>query len=129
MVKILKLNTGEEVTGEFVMLKDDSVVLKRPMTIVYRFHPLSSYPSVKLVKYMIFSKEDTFEFKHSDIVNNTYAREAFVEYYTHVLESFDNKMDESIDEELRNAIKQDKNIKNKFYENLLEQMPTPKNVN
>lgn len=129
MVKILKLNTGEEVTGEFVMLKDDSVVLKRPMTIVYRFHPLSSYPSVKLIKYMIFSKDDTFEFKQSDIINNTYAREAFVEYYNHVLESFDNKMDDSIDEELRNAIKQDKNTKDKFYENLLEQMPTPKNVN
>lgn len=129
MVKILKLNTGEEVTGEFVMLKDDSVVLKRPMTIVYRFHPLSSYPSVKLIKYMIFSKDDTFEFKQSDIINNTYAREAFIEYYNHVLESFDNKMDDSIDEELRNAIKQDKNTKDKFYENLLEQMPTPKNVN
>ena len=129
MVKILKLNTGEEVVGEFVMLKDDSILLKRPMTIVYRFHPLSSYPSVKLVKYMIFSKEDAFEFKQSDIINNTYAREAFVEYYNHVLESFDNKMDDSIDEELRNAIKQDKNIKDKFYENLLEQMPTPKNVN
>ena len=129
MVRILKLNTGEEVTGEFVMLKDDSVVLKRPMTIVYRFHPLSSYPSVKLIKYMIFSKDDTFEFKQSDIINNTYAREAFVEYYNHVLESFDNKMDDSIDEELRNAIKQDKNTKDKFYENLLEQMPTPKNVN
>ena len=129
MVKILKLNTGEEVVGEFVTMRDDAVVLKRPMTIVYRFHPLSSYPSVKLIKYMIFSNEDAFEFKQSDIINNTYAREAFVEYYNHVLESFDNKMDDSIDEELRNAIKQDKNMKDKFYESLLEQMPTPKNVN
>ena len=129
MVRILKLNTGEEVAGEFVMVRDNAVILKRPLTIVYRFHPLSSYPSVKLIKYMIFSKEDDFEFKQTDIINNTYAREAFVEYYNHVLESFDNKMDDSIDEELRNAIKQDKNIKDKFYENLLEQMPTPKNVN
>jgi len=129
MVKILKLYNGEEVVGKFVTIKEDVIILKSPMTIVYRFHPLSSYPSVKLVKYMIFSKEDTFEFKQSDIVNNTYARNAFVEYYNHVLESFDGKMEESIDQELRNAINQDKNIKDKFYENLLEQMPTPKNVN
>ena len=129
MVKILKLNTGEEVAGEFVTLKDNAVALKRPMTIMYRFHPLSSFPSVKLVKYMIFSEEETFYFNLSDIVNDTHARKAFVEYYNHVLESFDNKMDESIDEELRNAVKQDKNIKEKLYENILEQMPTPKNVN
>lgn len=129
MVKILKLNSGEEVAGEFVTLKEDTVILKNPMTIMYRFHPLSSYPTVKLVKYMLFSKEETFKFNRSDIVNDTYARNAFVEYYNHVLESFDGKMEESIDQELRNAINQDKNIKDKFYENLLEQMPTPKNVN
>jgi len=129
MVKILKLNNGEEVAGEFVMIKESSVILKRPMKIMYRFHPLSSYPSVKLVKYMIFSNDETFCFNQSDIVNDTHARKAFVEYYNHVLESFDGKMDESIDEELRNAIKQDKNMKEKFYENLLEQMPTPKNAN
>jgi len=129
MVKILKLNNGEEVAGEFVSSSENDVVLKRPMTIVYRFHPLSSYPSVKLVKYMIFSKEETFHFKRSDIVNDTDARKAFVEYYNHVLEFFNGKMDDSIDDELRNAINQDKNIKNKLYENILEQMPTPKNVN
>lgn len=129
MIKILKLSNGEEVAGELVTSSDNVVVLKNPMTIMYKFHPLSSYPSVRLVKYMIFSKDDTFLFNRSNVVNDTDARKAFIEYYNHVLEFFDSKLGDHIDNELRNAIDQDKDVKNKLYENILEQMPTPKNVN
>ncbi|NBW58201.1 hypothetical protein EBR43_10580 [bacterium] len=128
MIKILKLGNGEEIVGEYVP-SSNNVTLRKPMTIVYRFHPLSSFPTVKLVKYMLFSKDELFTFSSLDIVNLTDARESFADYYKHVVEVLGDEADKNIDNELKEAIIVDKTAKNKFYESLLEQMPTPKNAN
>ena len=128
MIKIIKLSNGEEVAGELVS-SSSNIILKNPMTIVYRFHPLSSFPTVKLVRYMLFSKDGVFKFSNIDIINVTDARDSFAEYYYHVLEALGDQANKNIDDELRGAIETDKNNKEKFYESLLEQMPTPKNAN
>lgn len=129
MIKILKLNNGEEVAGEYVSSKNDEIILKLPMSIIYRFHPMSSFPSIKLVRYMLFSKEHLFHFDKLNVVNVTDARSSFEDYYHHVLEFLGESADHNIDQELKNAIETDKNLKNRVYENILEQMPTPKNAN
>ena len=128
MIKILKLCNGEEIVGELVS-SSTSINLKNPMTIVYRYHPMSTFPSVKLVKYMLFSKDEIFKFSNVDVVNVTDARESFSEYYNYVLETLGEEANKNIDQELKFAIQVDKNNKEKFYESILEQMPTPKNAN
>ena len=128
MIKILKLCNGEEIVGELVS-SSTSINLKNPMTIVYRYHPMSTFPSVKLVKYMLFSKDEIFKFSNVDVVNVTDARESFSEYYNYVLETLGEEANKNIDQELKFAIQADKNNKEKFYESILEQMPTPKNAN
>jgi len=128
MVKIIKLSSGEEIVGEEVS-NTHSIILKNPMVIVYKYFPLSTLPNVKLVKYMMFSKENIFKFNHVDVINITEARDSFSEFYSHIIETSKESTDNNIDVDLRLAIELDKKDKDKFYESILEQMPTPKNAN
>lgn len=128
MIKILKISSGEEIVGE-LLPSQTNIIIKKPMVIVYRYHPMSTFPSVKLVRYMLFSKDESFKFSHVDVINITDAKESFIEYYNHVISTLGDDVDKNIDFELREAIKADKEIKNKFYNHLLEQMPVPENLN
>lgn len=128
MIKILKISSGEEIVGELIP-SQTNIIIKKPMVIVYRYHPMSTFPSVKLVKYMLFSKDENFRFSHLDVINITDPKESFIEYYLHVINCLGDEVDKNIDSELREAIKADKQIKDRFYSHLLEQMPVPENLN
>lgn len=122
MIKIIKLVNGEEIVGDMTGKKQDHILLKNPMAIVYRYHPMASFPHIKLVKYMIFSKEEVLSFNKVDIINITNPRDSFVDYYLFVLSAL-NGSEENIDAELRDAVNHEKESKEKFYSSLLDQLP------
>lgn len=128
MVKILKLSNGEEIVGELVSCKGNEVSLKNPMTIVYKYHPFSSFPYVKLVKYMIFSKDEIYTFDNWYIKHITDARESFSQYYNHVIQ-MNSDAPQSIDEELKNAVQSSKSDKDELYSSLLEKFQKPDTMN
>lgn len=131
MVKIIKLSLGEEIVGELISENDSSFFIKNVYVIMYRFHPFSTNPTVKLVPYMMFGVNNNFEFKKSYIVNQTDAREAFAEYYFLVVKNnTDKNQIDMIDDELRTAINLIKsNSKEEMYNSILESFQKPDSVN
>lgn len=128
MIKILKLSNGEEVVGELVDNHQTKIVLKEPMNIVYRYHPASPFPHVKLTRYMLFSSDILYEFSNMDVYNVTQARESFANYYLHVRKMTE-QSGEMLDRELNEAVQADQVSKEEVYRSMLDQIQKPDIMN
>jgi len=131
MIKILKLAFGEEIVGNVIYKDSETYHLKDVYVIMYRFHPYSVNPTVKLVPYMMFGKDNTFTFKHTDITNDSEAREAFCEYYNAIVKTNEEKnQSKLIDDELKTAVGFiNNNSKESMYTSILENFEKTDNVN
>jgi len=131
MIKLIKLVNGEELVGDVSCSDTSSILVKNVYTVMYRFHPYSTNPTVKLVPYMMFGVNEFHQFKFEDIVNTTDARKAFSDYYEVVVEMNKEKnQSQLIDNELNIAVSLIKNnSKEEIYNSILENFEKPDNIN
>lgn len=100
MVKIVKLHNNVEIIGNIDMIEGDKVVVDNPFTINYMVSPRSERPIVGLLRYMPFAEHREIEFRMSDVLHVVDARKSMSNYYTAVLTTHMNEIDDTVDREL-----------------------------
>lgn len=102
MVSIIRLVDGTEVVGSIVQEDQNTMMIKDPLQINYRQRP-DSLPAIYLHRYIPFSGTDTFEFKKTHILNQVKPLINLEKYYSAVLKTMQESIDEAVNQELASA--------------------------
>lgn len=123
MIVILKLINSQEVVGELVSSSVDSVQLKRPLMINYRYY-IAGTPSVSFARYAMFSANEIMTFQRSHVISEIEARQSFNEVYERQSDYFFTEHEKMIDAELGSFTDRDNGQHdNDQLKKLLEMMP------
>lgn len=103
MITLLKLSNGAEVVGRREVETDEYVVLNRPLQINYKYY-VNATPSIWFVRYSMFGSSDSLVFDKKHIINQSIARDKFVDFYEQNADFHFNELEQHIDSELVAAV-------------------------
>ena len=124
MLVLIKLSTGEEITGEIKKTKKRNVTtLLYPLKIIYR-QSMDGMPVTFVARYGMFSKKHFVEINNNHIISISEARESFHSYYKDAVKHYET-LDSNIDKQLGQL----SNDKSDMFENILQNMPKDSPIN
>lgn len=104
---IVRLDTGDDIVGKLISYDKDELELDEVL-IIRHVYDEANYPSVYLVKYMLYDKTYSAKFKASNIISVFYEPiEALVNYHKKTIQKLKKLRIESgaeIDKEMMEAI-------------------------
>lgn len=103
MITLLKLSSGAEVVGKREIETNEYVVLNRPLQINYKYY-VNATPSIWFVRYSMFGESDSIMFDKRHIINQSIARDKFVDFYNQNADFHFNELEQHIDSELTAAV-------------------------
>lgn len=104
MLALIKLYNGQEVIGNVKEELKTKITLEDPLQINYRLVATQPMPTVSVSRYMPFSNQQVFTFDKKDLLHIAEPRVAMAEYYKHALYNYKEVIDESVEQELLQAV-------------------------
>jgi hypothetical protein len=123
----IKTIDGAEVVGEVVGQTEDSLTVRDPLVINYRFQPNQSLPTISMTRYMPFAIDPVFNFKKEQLQHTADPKPGLIHYWRHAVSNFEEYIDDSIEHQMIEAAPLDtsdttSDTMEHVYQSLLENM-------